>query len=331
MTTVGRVPIDPDPPAERPAGPPAEPPAERSAELDAIRAAFPTLAWDSASWIDEGWDHVVVLCRGCRGADSLGHRELVFRFPTDEQALAQLPQEIAVLDHLSPGVDAAIPRYTHVPSGGGFAGYPLVGGDRLTPELLRGLPTTDRTSVAGQLGALLAALHAADTSTPPLDRVPDSYQPENLDFVRGIVAHDLPAVFTEDEMRTAREICDEVAALQSTLLPRVFLHNDVYVRHLYWDRRTSPGRLGLIDFTDMCLGDPAVDFAELYEYGPGFVDEVLARYVGRIDSTFLDRAWTYQRFAGLYMVVGHLYYGEETWEYARATFDRCRSPRRPPG
>ncbi|MBB1041534.1 aminoglycoside phosphotransferase family protein [Dietzia sp. DQ11-44] len=274
---------------------------------------------------------MVVLCRGCRGADSLGHRELVFRFPTDEQALAQLPQEIAVLDHLSPGVDAAIPRYTHVPSGGGFAGYPLVGGDRLTPELLRGLPTTDRTSVAGQLGALLAALHAADTSTPPLDRVPDSYQPENLDFVRGIVAHDLPAVFTEDEMRTAREICDEVAALQSTLLPRVFLHNDVYVRHLYWDRRTSPGRLGLIDFTDMCLGDPAVDFAELYEYGPGFVDEVLARYVGRIDSTFLDRAWTYQRFAGLYMVVGHLYYGEETWEYARATFDRCRSPRRPPG
>ncbi|EYT62388.1 aminoglycoside phosphotransferase [Dietzia sp. UCD-THP] len=272
---------------------------------------------------------MVVMLHGCRGADSLGHRDLVFRFPTDEQALAQLPHEVAVLEHLSAGVDAAIPRYSHVPPDGGFAGYPLVCGDRLTPDLLRSLPTTDRTMIAGQLGSLLAALHGADTSVPPLYRVPDSYQPENLDFVRGIVANDLPAVFTEDEMRTAREICDEVAALQSTLLPRVLLHNDVYVRHLYWDRRTSPGRLGLIDFTDMCLGDPAVDFAELYEYGPRFVDEVLARYVGRIDETFLDRAWTYQRFAGLYMVVGHLYYGEETWEYARATFDRCRSPRRP--
>ncbi|WP_216694396.1 aminoglycoside phosphotransferase family protein [Dietzia psychralcaliphila] len=304
-------------------------PADSPAELDAIRAAFPTLTWDSAQRIDEGWDHVVVICRGCGGVDSLGHRDLVFRFPTDEQALAQLPQEVAVLDHLAPRVEAAMPRYTHVPADGGFAGYPLVRGERLTPVLLRSLPTTDRTSVAGQLGALLAALHVADTSTPPLDRVPDSYQPENLDFVRGIVANDLPAVFTGDELRTAQEICDEVAALQSTLLPRVFLHNDVYTRHLYWDRETSPGRLGLIDFTDMCLGDPAVDFAELYEYGPRFVDEVVAHYVGGIDHTFLDRAWTYQRFAGLYMVVGHLYYGEETWEYARATFDRCRSPRRP--
>ena len=297
--------------------------------LEAIRAAYPALEWKSATSTDEGWDHTVVICRGCAGTDALGHTELVFRFPTDEQALAQLPTEIAVLDHVATRVDAAIPRYTHIPESGLFAGYPLVRGDRLTPQLLHGMLPTERTTVAAQLGALLAALHVMDTSAPPLDRVSDSYQPENLDFVRGIVDHDLPARFSVEEMRVAREICDEVAALQSTLLPRVFLHNDVYTRHLYWDREPGPGRLGLIDFTDMCIGDPAVDFAELYEYGPRFVDAVLARYVGRIDATFLDRAWTYQRFAGLYTIAGHLYYGEETWEHARATFDRCRSPRRP--
>lgn len=299
------------------------------AEHRAIRLAFPELRWESSTRIDEGWDHTVVICRGCSGDDSLGFPDLVFRFPTDEQARTQLPTEIAVLDHLADRVDAAIPRYTHVAPEGGFAGYPLVRGDRLTPELLASLPPTRRTELARQLGALLAALHIQDTQAPPMDLVPHSYQPENLDFVRGIVENDLPALFTADEMRTARQICDEVAALQSTLLPRVFLHYDIYQRHLYWDRGQAPGRLGLIDFTDMCLGDPAVDFAELYEYGPGFVDEVLAHYVGRVDADFLDRAWTYQRLAGLYMIAGHLYYGEETWEYARATFDRCRSPRRP--
>ncbi|MDV8002348.1 aminoglycoside phosphotransferase family protein [Rhodococcus sp. IEGM 1408] len=301
------------------------------AELDAIRAAFPTLSWDSAQRIDEGWDHVVVICRGCSEVDALGHTDLVFRFPTDSQALAQLPREIVVLEHAATCVDSAIPRYTHVPDGVEFAGYPLVRGERLTPEVLHSLPATDKTTIAGQLGALLATLHGMDTTAPPLDLIPHSYQPENLDFVRGIMENDLPARFTDDEMRTAREICDEVAALQSTLLPRVFLHNDVNVRHLYWDAGPGPrpGRLGLIDFTDMCLGDPAVDFAELYGYGPRFVDEVLAHYVGRIDDAFLDRAWTYQRLAGLYEIAGHLYYGEETWEYARATFDRCRSPRRP--
>lgn len=333
-------------------------------ELDAIREAFPTLHWDLVTRTEEGWDHVVIICHGCSGEDALGHRDLVFRFPSDEQALTQLPTEIAVLEYLAPQVEAALPRYTHIPgrepesvspaahvathvqtSAGAdaeglvpFAGYPMVRGDRLTPELLHGLPVTEQTAVATQLGALLSTLHITDTTAPPMDLVAPSYQPENLDFVRGIVENNMPDVLTPDEMRTAREICDEVATLQSTLLPRVFLHYDIYARHLYWERGRaggtesavgSLGRLGLIDFTDMCIGDPAVDFAELYEYGPRFVENVLAHYVGRIDATFLDRAWTYQRLAGLYTLAGHLYYGEETWEYARATFDRCRSPRRP--
>lgn len=316
---------DPSAPAAGP-GPGAQPDTD---ELAAIRAAYPTLGWDSAERIVEGWDHTVVICRGCSGDDALGHRDLVFRFPSDEQAHAQLPTEIAVLEHLAGHVEAALPHYSHVPPHGGFAGYPLVRGQRLTPELLDSLPYRERTLIAGQLGALLAALHVQDVSAPPLDRVPHSYQPENLDFVRGILAHDMPAVLTDDELRTAHEICDEVGVLQSTLLPRVLLHNDVYSRHLYWDRDATPGRLGLIDFTDMCLGDPAVDFAELYEYGPRFVEDVLARYVGPVDDAFLDRAWTYQRLAALYMIAGHLYYGVETWEHARAAFDRCRSPHRP--
>ncbi|WP_255583275.1 aminoglycoside phosphotransferase family protein [Dietzia sp. ANT_WB102] len=300
-----------------------------SPELDAIRAAFPALQWESTSRTEEGWDHAVVFCHGCSGPDAGGHQDLVFRFPTDEQSSAQLPMEIAVLEHLADQVDAALPHYTHVPEGGAFAGYPMVRGERLTPDLYQRLPTTEKTMLAAQLGALLAALHIQDTSAPPIDRVPHSYQPENLDFVRGIVENNLPSVFTDAEMHTAREICDEVGALQSTLLPRVLLHNDVYERHLYWDRGPGGGRLGLIDFTDMCLGDPAVDFAELYEYGPRFVEDVLARYTGRVDDTFLDRAWTYQRLAALYMIAGHLYYGVETWEYARSAFDRCRSPHRP--
>src|SRR5699024_7161443 len=81
-------------------------------ELEAIRAAYPTLTWDSAERIDEGWDHVVMICRGCSGPDSHGHRELVFRFPADDQAHAQLPTEIAVLDHLAGRVDAALPHYS---------------------------------------------------------------------------------------------------------------------------------------------------------------------------------------------------------------------------
>lgn len=324
-------------------------------ELKAIRAAFPALTWESAELIDEGWDYIAVICRGCSGADALGHQDLVFRFPTDEHSHARLPYEAEILHHVATRVDAAIPHYSHASKSSGlarFGGYPLVRGDRLTLEMLHGLPGTERTELAAQVGALLSSLHALDTTEPALESVPESYQPENLDFIRQIMVSEMPELLTADEMRTARDICHEVAALQAADLPEVFLHNDIHMRHFYWERSASsaasaaatgtvsgpdaasapipaPGRLGLIDFSDMCLGDPAVDFAELYEYGPRFVDEVLAHYVGRIDESFLDRAWTYQRLAGLYMIAGHLFYGEETWEHARATFDRCRSPHRP--
>lgn len=341
---------------------------EAFVDLQAIRSAFPTLSWESAQWIDEGWDYIAVICRGCSGDDALGHQDLVFRFPVDEHAHARLPYEAEILNYVATQVDAAIPQYSHASNNSRlmqFAGYPLVRGDRLTPELLHSLPGTERTEVTAQVGALLSSLHAMDTTAPALEPVPESFQPENLDFIRRIMVSEMPDLLTADEMRTARDICHEVAALQAADLPVVFLHNDVHMRHFYWERpasaeaaRTSPleetaaparaaaidqvaapeeipapnlaaGRLGLIDFSDMCLGDPAVDFAELYEYGPRFVDEVLAHYVGRIDESFLDRAWTYQRLAGLYMIAGHLFYGEETWEHARATFDRCRSPHRP--
>lgn len=322
-----------------------------SAEVDAIRAAFPRLTWRHAERIDEGWDHIVVICRDCGGPDALGHRDLVFRFPTDEHAHERLPHEVVILDHVSRHVDAAIPRYTHVPDdvrapgGAVFAGYPLVRGDRLTPERFHALPAGERAAVAAQLGSLLSALHALDTAAPALDAVPTPHQPENLDFVRRMMVTEMPRVLTPDELADVRAICHEVAALQATDLPQVFLHYDIGVRHLYWERSAAargsstpagvptgapaPGRLGLIDFSDMCLGDPAVDFAELYAYGPRLIEDVLAHYVGHVDPTFLDRAWAYQRLAGLYMISGHLFYGEETWADARETFDRCRSPLRP--
>ena len=174
---------------------------EHSPELDAIREAFPTLRWTSITRTEEGWDHVVVICHGCSGDDALGHSDLVFRFPTDEQALGQLPNEMAILEYLAPRVEAALPRYTHVPGRTPasedddvipFAGYPMVRGDRLTPELLHSLPFTEQTAVAAQLGALLSTLHITDTTVPPMDRVSPSYQPENLDFVRGIMENNMP-------------------------------------------------------------------------------------------------------------------------------------------
>ena len=60
--------------------------------------------------------------------------------------------------------------------------------------------------------------------------------------------------------------------------------------------------------------------------GEEFVRAVYERYTGPGDSGFLDRAWTYQRWVGVYMLTDHFEVGKTTWSVARATFDRCRAP-----
>ncbi|GEO96722.1 phosphotransferase family protein [Kocuria turfanensis] len=313
-------------------------------ELHRIAAAFPDLRWSQARRITEGWDHVVVLLDDAR----------VFRFPLEAPYADGLGREIEVLDHLAgyladrstpraakrSGDHAAdrsadraadgfagplpvrIPRYDRVAPDGSFAGYPIVPGRTLTPQLMAALPAAQRETLSAQLAEFLSALHTAPVTGTPLERVPPSFLAEDQQEIREGVATHLPAVLAPGELAEVEGILADVDDLLAAELPAVFIHNDVYSRHLLWDE--AAGRLGVIDFSDMCLGDPAVDFAELHEYGHAFVRAVYERYTGPKDPGFLDRAWTYQRWVGVYMLTDHFEVGKTTWSVARETFDRCR-------
>ncbi|WJZ66392.1 phosphotransferase family protein [Kocuria rosea] len=284
-------------------------------ELERIAAAFPGLTWSRARRITEGWDHVVVVL----------DEALVFRFPQEAPYAQALGREIAVLDHLAPRLPVRIPRYDRVAPDGSFAGYPLLPGRTLQPEVLASLDGTARDALVDQLAGFLSALHTAPVPGTPLEQVPASFLAEDQDDVRSAAAVHLPAVLTPAELDEVARILADVDALLAADLPEVVVHNDVYSRHLLWD--DDDARLGVIDFSDMCVGDPAVDFAELHEYGEDFVRAVHERYTGPRDPGLLDRAWTYQRWIGVYMLTDHFDVGKTTWEVARETFDRVRRGR----
>ncbi len=75
----------------------------------------------------------------------------------------------------------------------------------------------------------------------------------------------------------------------------------------------------------MCLGDPAVDFAEIFEYGKEFVEEVYSLYAGTKDATFLERAWQYQRWIGVNMMTDYFESQKTPFEVAKQTFDRAKA------
>jgi aminoglycoside phosphotransferase (APT) family kinase protein len=78
---------------------------------------------------------------------------------------------------------------------------------------------------------------------------------------------------------------------------RVLVHNDLGAEHLLVDE----GRLsGILDWGDAAVSDPAVDFARLLrDFGPAFLDDVVAAYGGPPDDGFPDRVLFLARCAAL--------------------------------
>jgi len=78
-------------------------------------------------------------------------------------------------------------------------------------------------------------------------------------------------------------------------------HCDLYLHHLLLNPRHKQLE-GVIDFSDMCIDDPALDFSELWFYGRGFVELVYKNYNGPKDKEFLRRSILYCKRVPVFMM-----------------------------
>ena len=103
------------------------------------------------------------------------------------------------------------------------------------------------------------------------------------------------------------EIDDPLRRLDA---PLRMIHHDLSSDHLIADPLT--GRLiGILDWTDAILGDPARDFVPLVTFaGWRFVDDVLEHYPAGTDAGFFDRLGFMARLLPL-MWLGHAFQREE--------------------
>lgn len=280
--------------------------------LQRIRAIFPDLVWDSYRYIDEGWDHEVLIL----------DQKLVFRFPNDDEYFKQLYGETQALKRLKTFVSVQIPDYTYIAPDHSFAGYPYIPGQPLHRDLFDSLRPDARKLIAEQLASLLSAMHQLVGQGHDFTLVMPSDMKEQQARIKTQAKQYLPAVLSAEDFATIKDIMAETDRLLALTLPTVLIHGDIYNNHLLWDEVTK--QLGAIDFSDMNLGDPAFDFAELYEYGESFVQEVYSYYTAPKDATFLSRAWTYQRWVAVFMLVDHFISNKTSFAIARETFDRVK-------
>jgi len=155
-----------------------------------------------------------------------------------------------------------------------FVGYRKIVGTPLSPTQIETLNDEAKERIAKQLGGFLATLH--------------HHRDASIDFDGSLVLRhgyhrSCPEGF--EKYLTARERRNLDAKLEAIVdnpanfvEPTAIVHGDLYVGNILWDK-TSSRITGIIDWTGMGLGIPAMDFIGLADFTQDRNDEFLREMI----------------------------------------------------
>ncbi len=252
--------------------------------LAAISAVFTDLSVEAVDFVGAGWEFDVY-----RVTDPTTGDEWAFRFPRRQEYAQHFDREAVILERVTDTVaPVQTPRIER--RGGPGPHFPYAfAGHRFIP----GRPADDAGVIlspafASTLGAALTRLHTLEPDDAFRQAVgregegPSDWFEETLAESEGL--------------RGLGGIVDEALSwLDAGPVappphpgPDCFIHNDLSPDHLLVNEIGD--LIGIIDWTDATMGDPALDFIVLYAWrGPAFVDDVLAAYDVAPDAHFRER------------------------------------------
>ena len=260
-----------------------------------IEAQFPDLCPVRVNYLGEGYDSTAFDVND----------NLVFRFPKRSEVEGQLVVETEMLPLLANGCPLPIPRYSFhgVPSPlfprhfAGYAKLPGVPGIELDPTQL------EFSRLAPVLGGFLSFLHAFPVNTATLLGVPEVASGVMIENARAEALSDVDVVrrvevdVPEGELRSFLE-AGIVTDQHSPIIP-VLVHRDLAAEHILLDRLTQEVT-GIIDWSEISVADPAIDFAGIFHWGGvDFTNAVLSHYDQEPDCGLLTRAQFFATCKGI--------------------------------
>ena len=248
-----------------------------------VAEQFPELEARSVRLLGEGFDNAVWLI----------DEEWAFRFPRRAIAVPLVTRELAVLTRLAPLVPVAIPAPAFVGIESvrfprPFFGHRILRGIELAEARLT---DSERSRLGTEIGRFLRALHAPATREAvdaeralPVDPNRRADMPfrvqktrERLDVLVGL----------EPASRNAAERILSAAEGLGPSATHVLTHGDLHVRHVLVDRARLSG---VIDWGDVCVGDPSIDLLFVWSALPPDTREAFFEEYGQVDDTTRLRA-----------------------------------------
>lgn len=250
--------------------------------IDLVRSNFPEVSFDEVTLVTKGWDNdVLILDDKC-----------IFRFPKRENSKKIFVSEVKLLEYLQPGSPVDIPKYEYLAMEEPFGGYLKIKGEEMLPANLQKVEETNQRLIAKQLGDFLTFLHSTPievANSAGFYEESDGYwwsQGRTAERYESIKKLLFPKL-TRDEVAWISHQFDTYLELKFDFDLTV-IHSDFVRDHIFFDGISKI--TGVIDFADVELGDPALDFTGLWDYGESFVIKVLEHYKGEVDPDFLSRS-----------------------------------------
>ncbi len=249
--------------------------------LQKIKKEFPNLKWKTAKHNVEGWDHYVLIL----------DNKYVFRFPRKPVYQKRLYTEAMLLNYLAVRVNVPVPKYEFISKDKTFAGYPLIPGIQITPEVFKTISQSARHRIAKQLAQFFSILHKTPLNiAKKYEKGTTNNRKLYKELVKNTNKHIKPRL-SKNNYQLIESFLKEFTKYQNHP-HKCLVHADIHQDHLLVS--TDKKRLsGIIDFADRAIGDPALDFTELWLYGRKFIEKVYKHYTGPKDKDFLHRAMLY--------------------------------------
>ena len=276
-------------------------------EVDAERASaligeqFPELKDAPVRQVAAGWDNVVHLV----------DERWAFRFPRRAIAIPGVEREIAILPRLAPNLPLPIPVPRFVGAPTADYPWPWFGADYLPGMEIAeaGLPDDRRESLGAAVGSFLRVLHASATARLLAAGLPiDPMRRTDMAF-RVVQAR---YRFAQIEPLGLWHMTDAIESLLSEAagLPppsRIsVLHGDLHMRHVLVGSDGSAS--GIIDWGDVCAGDPSSDLSIAYGSFEGRSRQALLDAYGPVDGLTELRA----RVIAAFLAAALLAYAADT-------------------
>lgn len=176
----------------------------------------------------------------------------VYRFPKTEYYLKQLETETKLTSYLSTKVDISVPIYDYIAKDFSFARHKFIKGVEVIEDTFKRLSNTEKKSVTIKIASFLSVLH----------NIPNSKYKE----------------FGFMDNKNNPTLGEGINYVPT--------HSDLDINNMIWD---NTGGLGIIDFGDRCLFDPAYDFTVFPMFGKSFLNDIYRKYTGKKDPNFLNR------------------------------------------